>query len=442
MRIGVATPFFERSAIGKKSAEIVEVLLREGHEAEILRSEVDRVSFAAPHATAAPVHWLADFPADELRRRYDVLVYQVGDNYLYHGAILAYLREVPGVTIVHDFYLYDLFLGWVAAQGHPPGLHDAVIRSFYGEEALRWGSAGRSHLELMERVAKAYPMTEWVTRFAIGAVAHATFYAERLQRSCPGPVAVIPLAAEPRAGIDEHRPAGSKLRLITVGIANPNKRIGALIEALGGSAELRRAYSYRVVGAAEAEHERAFRERAAASGGVDFDITGYVDDEQLMREFTEADVIACLRYPVLEGASASLIEALLSGRPTLVTDRGCYADVPDGCVLKVRPETEVEDLRRSLSWVAGNPREALEIGARGRQWALANTAPEDYTRKLLGLIERAMEVEPLVRTAGQLGGALSSFRIGERSSAMLRIERAMGELFLRGRLSDDGAATP
>ena len=50
------------------------------------------------------------------------------------------------------------------------------------------------------------------------------------------------------------------------------------------------------------------------------DFLGEVDDATLTRELERADILSCLRKPILEGASASAIEGMKSGRPIIVAD--------------------------------------------------------------------------------------------------------------------------
>ncbi len=78
-------------------------------------------------------------------------------------------------------------------------------------------------------------------------------------------------------------------------------------------------------------------------------IHGEVNDPTLQAFLRDADVISCLRWPALEGASASTIEGMLAGKPVIVTDVGFYQTLPGSCVLKVRSEADrAEDLAAHL----------------------------------------------------------------------------------------------
>src|SRR4051812_32736523 len=60
-------------------------------------------------ATPAPVKRLAHYAAKP--DRYDLNVYQIGNNVHHHGYMLPVLRRVPGILVLHDYCLQYLMLG-------------------------------------------------------------------------------------------------------------------------------------------------------------------------------------------------------------------------------------------------------------------------------------------------------------------------------------------
>ena len=86
-------------------------------------------------------------------------------------------------------------------------------------------------------------------------------------------------------------------------------------------------------------------------------------NEPILQDYLrDADVIASLRWPALEGASASAIEGMLAGKPVIVTDVGFYQTLADSCVLKVRSEHMVEDLAAHLVHLAQDPGSEIPHG--------------------------------------------------------------------------------
>ena len=96
-------------------------------------------------------------------------------------------------------------------------------------------------------------------------------------------------------------------------------------------------------------------------------LSGPLDRSAYESELAAADVFVCLRDPVLEAASASLIEEMATARPVVVYDVAHYRELPDDAVVKVDPG-------RAAGW---SPRsshsptpvaELLSAGGGGSTW--------------------------------------------------------------------------
>jgi glycosyltransferase involved in cell wall biosynthesis len=332
------------------------------------------------------------------------------------------------VAVFHDAFLAHLYGGWALAEGHP-SVQPAVLGALYGAAE---GEAADPLMLPLEEMARRRPMLEWFAAFAAGAVAHANHYAGRLRAVCPGPVDVIPLAFEgfalppPR----EIGPAGEVV-VATVGHVNPNKRVADMLGAMAASEPLRGRVRYRLIGAAEPAEREALGGLARALGVPEPEITGWVEDADMPRHLAAADAICCLRNPVLEGASASLILAMRTGRPVLVSDHGPYAEVPDGLVLKCRPGQEATDVRLHLEALLADPAPARAMAGRARAYAEATFTAKNYADRLLALVDRATEALPAVRAGMGLGRTLAGFGVAPDDPAAGRVAAALDDLLDR-----------
>ena len=144
MRICWVTPLSLRSSIGRVSAGVTRELAARGHAVQILRCEDQDDAAEALHATALPVHHWRGYDLSRLRTEFDVVVVNIGDNYLFHGGVFAILDAAPCLGIFHDFYLYNLFSGWLYYNGLDYRRHDAEIVATYGPEAETHAVAVRS----------------------------------------------------------------------------------------------------------------------------------------------------------------------------------------------------------------------------------------------------------------------------------------------------------
>ena len=429
MKICWVTPFVLRSSIGRVSAEVAKQLALRGCQVEILRCE-DKDDPAEPlHPTALRVHHWRSYDLSRLRTEFDVVVVNIGDNYPFHAGVFAILDAAPCLGIFHDFYIYNLFSGWLHYNGLDYHRHDAEIVATYGEAALPYAVAVRSGQMLdMGEIAKHLPMTEWLAGRCEAALAHARFYTPKLEAVVQGPVAVTPLCCPDRATPPGPPKAKRQLTITTVGVMNPNKRVADVVRAIGGSEALK-ACVYRLVGPISDE-ERAKLEAAAAEVGFDnLVIDGAVDDDTLDRRLDEADIMVALRKPVLEGASGSACEGMLSGRPTVVARAGFYGELPDDLVFKIDGEIRVEELRDVLERLVADEALRRETGKAARAWALANLNAARYAEAIEDLARAQVTSRPLLAVGRRIGGELTAMGLADTDPAAARIGATLQKLF-------------
>lgn len=429
-RIAWASPLSAASSIGRDGVRVAEALAARGAQVELIATDYEWSADTPRQVTSLPIthHAAVDLP--RLALDFDHVVVNVGDHFGNHAGAFPLLDSAPCLLVVHDFYLANLFNGWLWWNGSPPHLREEVVTAVYGPEALaRARLQARGELDLADEAAHL-PMTEWVARRAAGCLAHSGFYTPRLLASCPGPVAVagLPVASRGVPPLPE-RVGGGRLTWLTVGVVNPNKCVDRMIEALSASAELRTRVTYRVVGPVT-DAERARLEARAAEAGFDgLRLEGAATEAQLKAALEASDVIACLRRPVLEGASGSVVEAMLAGRPTIVADAGCYADLPDDAVVKVGADAPVPELTAALERLAADEPGRRALGARARAAAESRHSLEGYLAVLEPLMDAVARGAPLVGLSRTLGGRLAALGLRRADPSVLRLSGLLDDLF-------------
>ena len=164
---------------------------------------------------------------------------------------------------------------------------------------------------------------------------------------------------------------------------------------------------------------------------IDISFTGRVDRETLEREVSQAHIISCLRCPALEGASASVIEGLRSNRPVIVSDNGCYREIPDDLSFKVSPVKEHQELTYQLEWIVKNYDKAKHQAVRANQWATERHCPKAYSKAMLEFIDMVLYNAPVLRTSDRVAAALKTWGIEANSPLLERIDVGMQDLFGR-----------
>ena len=394
MRFVMFSPGLTASAIGRMACMITHALRQQGHRVQVVRTEAASLRDQPTHDFGdGVVFWHDTGGVSDAIRAADLAIYQIGNHYGFHEGALEWLRSAPGVVCLHDFFLGNLFHSW-AERRRPEA--EALLRTWYGEEAVRGYFNHHFTEATITAIHDSAPMTEWVASQALGVVTHSSWGIARVVRACGGPVRVVPLAYTPPPGWP---PTGertdSRFQVLTVGHVNSNKRAESVIRAIAHSETLRSTTTFRLLGAIIPE-VRDRLERLARDCGVRLVISGEVSNDELSVALRDADVVCCLRWPNLEAASASTIEAMQCGKAVVVTDTGFYAELPRDGVVRIHPDREVAELRTQLERLHAAPTERAALGERAARWARATFSPDNYARQLSEIALDCLRAAPVI----------------------------------------------
>ena len=373
MNITIVTPVSQKSAIAKIS-QIMSQLLKTKHLIiDIIASDVNSII----EEKNEYIQYSQYESVDKKLKNSDIIIYQIGNNYEFHAGVLFWMTLHPGIICLHDFYLHDLF------ESHRIEEH---IDKF---ELYRQVSENEIHR------ADARAFTDIPLRFALGVFTHSAWGFASVASVCSSPVWVFPLChPKPTLGSEVDNVQSltyhnAKLKILTFGHINPNKKIDQVMEAIGLHAGLGNNISYQVVGPIEAALLLKYLQRAAELG-IDVAFLGEVSDEVLDRELQSADVVVALRWPPLEAGSASVVEALWNGKPTIVTDAGCYRDLPDDVVIKISPD-DTNQLGAALVSLLSSPDIRTNLGLRAQAYARLEFDPEIYAGRVAEFCELVLK---------------------------------------------------
>jgi glycosyltransferase involved in cell wall biosynthesis len=344
---------------------------------------------------------------------YQLLVYNMGDYMPYHAGIYEVALACPGVIVLHDLVLRDLFMQYCR------------IRHWMPSEFVRL--MGYSHGPAGEQLARALLSNERIdshddpTRLeqplflpalhrCLGVVVHSDYARQRVGEVTHAPLEKIdfPLfgpAQELEKGPAAFaRPSGQRVQLLTVGIINPNKLVHSAIQAIGQSNLLRHQVAYTVIGTPRESYHQDLQSLIQLYGLHDVvHLAGWCSDEALRKALAGSDVVINLRNPHLGESSASLLDSLLAGVPTIVWNHGFYAEFPDDVVCKISSENE---LRPLLEKLVQNPRWRQEIGRNARAHARERFSTDRYCERFRAFAEKALYHKPMLRLADHVSDRL------------------------------------
>ena len=431
MKIAWVTPLTRRSAIGRVSAAIVEALRGRDHEILVIRSERERVDADAAHpiSSSVPIVWWNEVSPRDVELQNDAVIVNFGDNYNFHAGTLAFVDRASCLGIFHDFYLYNLFNRWLAYQALGEDIHEREVRCTYGEQTGELARRAWRGTAPVEELAEMMPMTEWLASRCGAALAHSRFYIRRLENSCPGPIAVAPLCYESRGINPLSRRHDDRVTIAILGVINRNKCVDTVIRSTASSGMLRARCRLRLVGAIDDAERNRIEQLCDETGFTEISILGEVDDAVLVKELEGADILSCLREPVLEGASASAIEGMKAGRPIVVADAGFYSELPDDLVFKIPTPVTVAKLTQVLERLVEDENLRRDTAAQAQRWALRTFRTDGYVSILEDLTRDYISAKPLLAAGKRIGHQLAALGILPRDPSVEQLATKIALLF-------------
>ena len=363
-------------------------------------------------------------------RRYDAVVYHVGNNPHFHLDILKILRHWPGIMVLHDVVVYYLFAGLGT-----PGLLKYL-----------WIVEGDNRLDSLKEIAdnstghdilcyphpERHPLTSALFPYATHIIVHNRSAKEQiLKMGYTGPIDVIPLAfpsadAEPNAKELEklrqkHGITADELVIGCFGFIGPTKRIAQICRALS---RLKEKLKFRFLVVGEGQNVRPAIENAGLSEVTIR--TGFVEDAQFSQYLGLTDIVVNLRYPSMGESSLTLLRAQTLGKPVIVTRDATFAELSDDIAWKIDTGPNEEgDLAAAIETLARDPCARARMGEAARRYVETTL---DGAR-IAGQFQRTIESDIKERAQNRLISDSRSAKGVELAAEMLRrsLTRAMPE---------------
>jgi glycosyltransferase involved in cell wall biosynthesis len=420
MKIAWFTPFGSRSAIGEYSKHVVERLAEEIDVVLYVGASADR------RATSVPTRLVTDAVDNpSVLDDADFVVYNLGDHFEYHGAIAHVSRLRPGVVVLHDRAYQHLFRGLWHQTDDWPDNFSRSMRFWYGDDGGDAARATASDASLSDALTVRFPLWEEAVANAEGVCVHTRDHAELIRASWAGPVGEIflpryPTDDAPRTASDP--PVTDRALLVTMGYVNSNKRIDHVLHALHRAPEVAERVKYVVVGPYDVNsgYYGELRElvRAYRLGGT-VEFLDYQPDDVLNAYVERADIFVNLRFPTLEGSSASLMRQLASGKPVVAYDVGGFSEIPADAIALVPPLDDAA-LASQLNRLLTDADLRASLGENGRRWTESRDVSA-YAERLVGFLDEVGRSRPILRLADRAARELSSFEVARSLPVVERI---------------------
>lgn len=327
---------------------------------------------------------------------YDIAFYHMGSN-RFHGFIYESLLKDPGITAIHDVYMYGFFYYYCLNKGN--------INRFKEEFGYCYGDKG---LELAEKHLRGeaspeydYALTRRVIDNSLGIVCHSNFGIRKiLSESKSPPITKIDhpftvsneIKAARTIKPDDLRPnMGLKGRfpvITSFGFIFKFKRYDVLLKVFK---RFLRAYSNAIlflVGEDGMNIGKQISELGLEGSVV---VTGYVPRDMVLKYLAVSDFCINLRYPTSGETSGSVLHIMAMGKPAIISNVGWFSEVPGDTCLKVDVDAwEEVVLLEYMKILASNEALRDAIGRNAKDYIARIHDPEkiaiDYYSFIKGIL--------------------------------------------------------
>jgi glycosyltransferase involved in cell wall biosynthesis len=338
-----------------------------------------------PHGEGFPHR---DFFLRDRQHSYHLTLYQMGNQPHFHEYMYGYLFQQPGAIVFHDFCLHHSRADMLLKRNMTEEYRQE-LEYVYPDQSEKIANAAVT-FAAGDLLFFHYPLFELVVRASLAAAAHTSAGVKRLQIS-ETPVLHIPLIELPGGEKMDGAPLlPGKTVVASFGYATHAKRITTVLEAIAEAYRIDPGLRYVIVGALEDPADvRAHIARLGIQECVI--VTEHVPMPEFLRWMDRADIVINLRYPSAGEMSATLIQALASGKPVIISRLMTLNDIPERAALRVRPDREKEDLLNALLTLLKDSSLRKRVATNARNFIAEHHSPEKVMEGYATLIETALE---------------------------------------------------
>lgn len=429
LRMAYVSPLpLARSGIADYSAELLPHLAIH-YDIDVITAQEEPINdpWIVAHLTVRTTQWLLEHAGS-----YDRVLYHFG-NSSYHQHMVDLLEQVPGVVVLHDFFLSGIQAHREATGASP----NAFVDSLYASHGYH---AAQEYLKAADAVAtiSRYPANLPVLQMALGLVVHSPHSAD-LARYWYGSAAandwyVIPLLRAP-SGANTRAIARQRLGIpaedllvCSFGVLGRTKLNHRLLDAWLQSplSENRQAHLL-FVGQNEGGKygQSLLRTIKDSKTSSRIHITGWVDTGLFRDHLAAADMAVQLRTLSRGETSAAVLDCMNHGLPTIVNAHGSMADLDPQAVCLLPDNFTDEELVQALMALATDPAHRQALGQRAMTIIGTRHSPSECAKQYA----EAIETFYAKRSRG-LGGLLVDLTRTERTDSDLQhLSVALGKSF-------------
>ena len=381
----------DRSGIAEYSAELIPALARYYDIDVITNCDMDPALSGIQEYGQKSVDWFY-----ENHHFYDRVLYHFG-NSTFHQHMFALLEKIPGVTVLHDFFLSGI-LAHMERQGYSSRCWARELYKSHGYHALR------DYIEETDtsKTIFKYPCNLSVIQRSLSLIVHSKSsltLAKQWHKLDEKKWDVIPLLRKPAvnntdSARDDLGFSKDDFLVCSFGHIAPTKLNLRLVQAwLTSKLSKNKKCHLIFVGENDAgdygKKINNLLEKSNTSSSIQ--ITGWLDSTTFHKYLSAADIGVQLRALSRGETSAAALDCMNHGIATIVNSNGSMADLPDEAVWKMPDEFTDAQLIEAIENLWGNDAQRQRIGATAQNIVKEKHSPDMCARQYFNTIEHAYD---------------------------------------------------
>jgi glycosyltransferase involved in cell wall biosynthesis len=361
-----------RSGISDYSASLLPLLADEYEIDVIVDQETISSDWVRAHCQIKSAEWLKTHSLN-----YDRVLYHFG-NSPFHSYMIDLLDSVPGIVVLHDFYL-----GHLMNKHHNEDVTSNLYLS-HGYKALR----DNESIELASQSIWTYPHNYQVINSATSVIVHAKHSIELAKQFYHASVSddwhVIPLLRETavktakqearaRLGIPDNA-----FIVCSFGLTGALKLHDRIVSAwsMATIANDKKAHLIFVGENDQGEYgEQLNQFIQSQTSPSHLSITGWVDQRTYTDYLCAADLAIQLRTQSRGETSAAVLDCMNYGLVTIVNANGTMAELPSECVHLLADDFELQTLADALDELRSNESYRHALAEKAKQYVEQHNNP-------------------------------------------------------------------
>ncbi|WP_160044149.1 glycosyltransferase family 4 protein [Paenibacillus sp. USDA918EY] len=430
MRLAYFSPFPpQKSGIADYSEYLVSYLSKHAH----VDLWVDNIEVSNIITSKYNIfNYVEDPTLLENLNEYDSIIYNIGNNPYYHTNMYDVFLRYNGFVILHDFVLYYLITGYCLDYYSSKEMYLREFYYNYGNQGIASGTEilKSSTPPLRYSSPESFPLNKRLIEQAKGIFVHSNYTKKLImevnaEASCKvidqiGPTITSKLSNENIRNLREkYGVKENELILASFGFVSESKRVHQVIKALNSINCSN--YKYILVGEGDYIDKYLDKYPKVKSQVIK---TGFTTIEEFDNLIEISDIVINLRYPYMGETSASLIRALIFGKPSIVSDIGWFSELPDRAVKKIPVDNnEVSNLKECISELIHNVSVRSELASQAEKYAEENLNPNkianDIIEYMLLVLEKEKEIDFAFKYCDKISAKLLDFGIEENDERII-----------------------